>query len=134
MDTTVSAMLKATGHDLEWAVRFAGSSTPELKGVHMELIENVHYTRTGWREGEVATPDNRPQVAVILDAWNAAPDKRAFNDAHRVLADDAYLAWDAQISPEVKAQHAARAEAERAAEAKAFYAALPPGSNRSFWD
>lgn len=103
----------------------------------MDLIEGTHYTRTGWREGEEATLDNRPSFKIDLDAWNAAPGndgKRAFNDAHRELINAAMIAYEAALTPEQKAERAARFEAEMMAEANRFYASRAPGDNRSFWD
>jgi hypothetical protein len=100
----------------------------------MELEEGTDYTREGWRDGDEARLDNRPTLRYPLGRWNAAPDKRAFNDAWVKLNDAALNAYEAALSPELKAERSRLAEERMMAEAQAFYASRAPGDNRSFWD
>lgn len=134
MHSIVADMLSAARLDLEFAVRFVGSVPTEQKGVHMELIEGTDYTRAGWREGEEATLANRPRFTLNLDAWNASPDKRAWNTSFRLVADDAAVAYEDALSPELKAERAAESERKMMAEATEFYRNRQPGDYRSFWD
>jgi hypothetical protein len=100
----------------------------------MELEENVDYTRTGWREGEVATLDNRPRLGYTLEAWNAAPDKAAWNTAFAALSVRLIDAHEAALTDEQKAERAAAYERKALADAAEFYRNRPVGSHRSFWD
>lgn len=100
----------------------------------MNLEEGTDYTRTGWREGEDATLDNRPVLKYELQHWNTAPDKHAFNRAWVDLNNRVQLAYEAALSPEMKAERSRRLEEQMMAEAHAFYASRAPGDNRSFWD
>jgi hypothetical protein len=100
----------------------------------MYLVEDLDYTREGWREGQEATLENRPRLKYPLERWNAAADKRAFNRAWVDLNDRLLNAYEAALSPELKAERSRLAEERMMAEAQAFYASRAPGDNRSFWD
>ena len=98
------------------------------------IQEGVHYLQTGWRPGDVATLENRPSARVILDAWNAHPDKRAFNTAHRDLLNELMIGYEAALSPELKVERSRLFEEKMMADAAEFYRNRQPGDNRSFWD
>ena len=100
----------------------------------MDLVEDLDYTREGWREGQEATLENRPRLKYPLERWNAAPNKRAYNQAWLDLNNRVQLAYEAALSPELKAERSRLAEERMMAEARAFYASRAPGDNRSFWD
>lgn len=102
----------------------------------MDLIEDVDYTRTGWRAGQIATSDNEPRI-IRLDVPGLRADYSVWH-AH-VIAVSSFrsaveAAYRAELSDEAKAELAAAREAEMMAEAQAFYASRPAGSQRSFWD
>jgi hypothetical protein len=136
MDATVAAMLSEVRLDLEFAVRFVGAVPHETRGVHMELTEGIDYTRTGWREGEEATLENRPGVMRLetglhegpYDAWHAHV------QAVGALRSEIVNAYEALLTDEQKAERSKRAEAAMMAEAAKFYGSQPKGSNRSYWD
>lgn len=98
------------------------------------MIEGIHYTREGWREGDEATLENRPHIMMMLEAFNAAEDKHKFNKDFVEFYDSVRVAYEAALSDTLKLERARRSAAEIAAAAEEFYRTRPAGSNRSFWD
>jgi len=98
------------------------------------MIEGIHYTRTGWREGEEATLENRPHLMMNLEAFNEAEDKRQFNKDFGGFCESVRIAYEAALSDELKADRSRMAELQMRADAEEFYRKRPAGSNRSFWD
>ena len=98
------------------------------------MIEGVHYTRTGWREGEEATLENRPRLSMHLEAFNEAEDKHQFNKDFGGFYNSVLIAYEAALSDELKADRSRMAELQMRADAEEFYRNRPAGSNRSFWD
>ena len=98
------------------------------------MIEGLHYTREGWREGDEATLENRPHIRMILEAFNAAEDKHKFNRYSVEFFNSVRVAYEVALSDTLKLERDRRAEAQMFADAEEFYRTRPAGSNRSFWD
>lgn len=100
----------------------------------MELTENVDYTHDGWREGQPAWVDAPPLIVRLhvvresYEAWHEHVQSVA------ALRTRLWNAWYALLTEEQKAERSAKAEAQMMREAQQWYAAQPPGSNKSFWD
>lgn len=101
----------------------------------MELTEDVDYTHTGWRMGEQAFVDAPPHI-VRLDVAER-DDYNTWNNhviAVAALRNQLRDAWWAALTLAQREEVHRLREAKIMADAQAWYAAQPAGSNRSFWD